>query len=233
MLSTFVSSAVVSICSVAASGRRAPAGGIIPARNFRIIFSATSACPSARAASKPARDRPPALPRALWQPAQYCPTSAVCSASVSVAAAGAWAAAGRGPAGAACVPPGRDGAGSGRLGVPCAASTAPKAAAASPPIRTCLMLVSRGPHYGTDSRGVSIDCCTDLSSDVIVREGLRTGAAGAGGCERVRAGAGGCERVRTGAEKCGRVREAYFPPFKTSGKVSLSFSTFGSAVNRM
>ena len=38
-----------------ASGRRAPGGGIMPARSLRIIFSATSACCSTCATSKPAR----------------------------------------------------------------------------------------------------------------------------------------------------------------------------------
>ena len=51
-------------------GTAAPGGGIMPARSLRIIFSATSACLSAVAASKPASTSPPALPFSLWQPAQ-------------------------------------------------------------------------------------------------------------------------------------------------------------------
>ena len=49
---------------------RAPAGGIMPARSLRIIFSATSGDSCAFIASKPASDSPPALPRSLWQVAQ-------------------------------------------------------------------------------------------------------------------------------------------------------------------
>ncbi len=65
------SSAEVSASIVAASGRREPAGGIMPARSLRIIFSMTSGCSWAFIALKSASTRPPALPRALWQVAQY------------------------------------------------------------------------------------------------------------------------------------------------------------------
>ena len=64
------SSAVVSAARVEASGRLAPAGGIIPARSLRIIFSTISGCSWAFIAVKPASDSPPALPRSLWQVAQ-------------------------------------------------------------------------------------------------------------------------------------------------------------------
>src|SRR4051794_24275155 len=50
----------------------------MPARSLRIIFSATSPCCGAVVASNDASESPPALPRSLWQPAQYCLTSAVC-----------------------------------------------------------------------------------------------------------------------------------------------------------
>ncbi len=50
-----------------ASGRLAPAGGIMPTRSLRIIFSATAPLSAARAASKEASVRPPAFPRSLWQ----------------------------------------------------------------------------------------------------------------------------------------------------------------------
>ena len=49
----------------------------MPARSFRIIFSETTTSFAAFAASKLASDRPPALARSLWQPTQYCLTSAV------------------------------------------------------------------------------------------------------------------------------------------------------------
>src|SRR5262245_16418603 len=65
--------------TAAASGCRAVGGGIMPARSFRIIFSAVSAFASIFAASKPARTSPPALPRSLWQPEQYCATSWFCA----------------------------------------------------------------------------------------------------------------------------------------------------------
>jgi hypothetical protein len=69
--SIFVSRASTNALMVAASGRFALGGGIMPARSLRIIFSATSACCSAFAASKPASTSPPALPRSLWHVAQY------------------------------------------------------------------------------------------------------------------------------------------------------------------
>ena len=61
----------------------------MPARNLRIIFSAVSPCSLSLVASNAASERPPALPRSLWQPAQYCFTSAVCSAGNIVVVAGA------------------------------------------------------------------------------------------------------------------------------------------------
>ena len=51
--------------SVASSGRLAPAGGIMPARSLRIIFSASSGCCSIADASNAANDKPPAFPRSL------------------------------------------------------------------------------------------------------------------------------------------------------------------------
>ena len=53
--------------SAPSSGRLAPGGGIMPARSLRIIFSMTSGCSCAFIASKLASERPPALPRSLWQ----------------------------------------------------------------------------------------------------------------------------------------------------------------------
>ena len=60
----------------------------MPARSFRIIFSATGACSAAALTSNDASDKPPALPRSLWQTAQDCLTVAA-SRSVACAAAGA------------------------------------------------------------------------------------------------------------------------------------------------
>src|SRR6185436_3770296 len=59
--------------------------GIMPVRSLRIIFSATSPCSSIFAASNAASVRPPALPRSLWQPAQYCFTSWFCASTASPA----------------------------------------------------------------------------------------------------------------------------------------------------
>ncbi len=78
----------------AASGRRAPAGGIMPARSLRMIFSVSAGSCTSFAASKPASDRSPALPRSLWQVAQYCLTTAVCSAAVIAVGVAACAATG-------------------------------------------------------------------------------------------------------------------------------------------
>ena len=61
--------------SVASSGRFAPAGGIMPARSLRIIFSATSGCCSIVGRVERRERKPPALPRSLWHVAQYCLTS--------------------------------------------------------------------------------------------------------------------------------------------------------------
>ncbi len=65
------SSVRASPSSASPSGRFAPAGGIMPARSFRIIFSAISTCAVALAASNEASVSPPALARSLWQPTQY------------------------------------------------------------------------------------------------------------------------------------------------------------------
>ncbi len=72
----------------AGSGRRAVAGGIMPLRSLRIIFSVSSPFSSILAASKLTSDRPPALLRSLWHPVQYCLTTAVCSAGSIVVAVG-------------------------------------------------------------------------------------------------------------------------------------------------
>ena len=64
------SSACSSPSSAPSAGRLAPAGGIIPARSLRTIFSAVSGDSCARIALKPASDSPPALARSLWQVAQ-------------------------------------------------------------------------------------------------------------------------------------------------------------------
>ena len=61
----------------------------MPARSLRIIFSVSAPFSSIFAASNDASDRSPALPRSLWQVAQYCLTSAVCSAGNIVVVAGA------------------------------------------------------------------------------------------------------------------------------------------------
>ena len=68
--STRISRSLTSAASAASSGRRAPAGGIIPARNLRIIFSVTSVWLLAFDTSKSTSESPPALPRSLWQPVQ-------------------------------------------------------------------------------------------------------------------------------------------------------------------
>ena len=56
--------------SAPSGGRFAPAGGIIPARSLRTIFSAVAGDSWASIALKPASDSPPALARSLWQVAQ-------------------------------------------------------------------------------------------------------------------------------------------------------------------
>ena len=57
----------------------------MPARSLWIIFSVTSRWSEARLVSQPASDNPPALPRSLWQPAQYCDTNSACAAGVIAA----------------------------------------------------------------------------------------------------------------------------------------------------
>ena len=85
------------------SGRLDPAGGIMPTRSLRMIFSARPGSAVSRDASNDASDSPPALPRSLWQVAQYCFTVAVYAPASNAGAAGAGVAAavrtGRGVAG--------------------------------------------------------------------------------------------------------------------------------------
>src|SRR5437762_10185209 len=59
----------------------------MPARSFRIIFSATGACSAAALTSNDASDKPPALPRSLWQTAQDCLTVAASRSGACAAAA--------------------------------------------------------------------------------------------------------------------------------------------------
>ena len=67
-----------------------------------MTFSTTSAFWSARVASNPTSDRPPALPFSLWQPTQYClvrsgaGAAAGCGATLLAAALWATAIAGFG-----------------------------------------------------------------------------------------------------------------------------------------
>ena len=65
------SSHATSACVVASSGRRAPCGGITPARSLRTTFSQISASPDRRDRSSPSSTRPPVFRRALWQVTQY------------------------------------------------------------------------------------------------------------------------------------------------------------------
>src|SRR5262245_26492438 len=59
------------------------------ARSFRMIFSDVSIWSVACATSNAASDSPPALPRSLWQPMQYCFTVCVAESSAGTAATGA------------------------------------------------------------------------------------------------------------------------------------------------
>src|SRR4051794_25996398 len=77
--SIFASSVSTNALIVAASGRRAPGGGIMPARSLRIIFSVTSACSVTLLASNPASTRSPDFIFSLWQVPQFCATSLFCS----------------------------------------------------------------------------------------------------------------------------------------------------------
>ena len=61
-----VSSASTNAGCVAASGRRAPGGGIMPARSLRIIFSATSACCVDLRRVEPGERQLAAFLRSLW-----------------------------------------------------------------------------------------------------------------------------------------------------------------------
>ena len=85
--SIFASSVSTKALVVAVSGRRAPGGGIMPARSLRIIFSVTSGCSLTLAASKPASTSSPAFIFSLWHEAQFCATSLFC-ASIDSAGAG-------------------------------------------------------------------------------------------------------------------------------------------------
>ena len=103
--------------NAAASGRRGPGGGIMPARSLRTIRSATSACSTASRTSNRSRDRLPRSVRSLWHVLQVpwttrfasasaravCATPAAdpCPAPAARAAADAGTAAGPGSAGAA------------------------------------------------------------------------------------------------------------------------------------
>src|SRR6185295_2642307 len=133
-VSSVVSSASTNELSVAASGRRAPGGGIMPARSLRIIFSPTSAWLVTFAASNEARESSPACPFSLWHEAQYCATSLFCASIGSALAVLA-----------ACATAGRGGeATAGLVLVVCpATSTVPHKAMAVPAYTTCLIRVSQ------------------------------------------------------------------------------------------
>ena len=64
------SSDAISACSVASSGRRAPCGGMTPARSLRTTFSHISALFATCATSAFSSTSPPDLRRALWQVTQ-------------------------------------------------------------------------------------------------------------------------------------------------------------------
>ena len=73
---------------VAASGRRRPAGGIMPLRSLATTFSQASACAPTSSASSRSREIgtvPARSPLSLWQARQYC--------SSTGRTGGAWAAA--------------------------------------------------------------------------------------------------------------------------------------------
>jgi hypothetical protein len=76
-----VSSAEASAVTTAGSGRSAPAGGIMPARSLRIIFSATSAVWSARAGSNVSSTRPPFAPPLSWHSRQNSLMTAFCAST--------------------------------------------------------------------------------------------------------------------------------------------------------
>ena len=63
-------------------GRRFRGGGIMAALSFRIIFSATSACSTASAASKCSRLRLPLSRASLWHRTQYRWMTAVWASAV-------------------------------------------------------------------------------------------------------------------------------------------------------
>ena len=54
-----------------------PGGGIIPARSFRVILSAVSACSAAFSTEKAWSDTFPVIKASLWQTTQYCWTTSV------------------------------------------------------------------------------------------------------------------------------------------------------------
>ena len=80
------SSVSARMLSVSPPGRARPGGGIMPARNLPIIFSAVSGVSGALATLKFCSVKLPAVPLrvSLWQPAQFFLTTAV---SISASAA--------------------------------------------------------------------------------------------------------------------------------------------------
>ena len=96
------SSPSTNTASVASSGRGRRAGGISPARSFRITFSRVATCALGCAGSTSASERSPCRSRSLWHVTQYWSNSArvgtagssvvaVCEAT-SETGAGGWAA---------------------------------------------------------------------------------------------------------------------------------------------
>ena len=61
-------------------GRRTPTGGIIPARSFRTIRSATTALSEAEVTSKVSSDMPPLTRRGLWH-RMHVPATTLCATS--------------------------------------------------------------------------------------------------------------------------------------------------------
>ncbi len=73
---------------VSPCGRSRPGGGIMPARSFVIIRSATAGVDAAPATSKPSSTRSPECFASLWQPPHVRCTTAV-SVSSEIASPGA------------------------------------------------------------------------------------------------------------------------------------------------
>src|SRR5215471_4963756 len=71
--------------SVAFSGRFIPAGGIIPARTFRMTFSQVSADFGTSLRSACSRVKPPVRALSLWQVTQYVLMTVVCAAAFASA----------------------------------------------------------------------------------------------------------------------------------------------------